>query len=117
MSAAVPQFATTLSLSELEALIYRIVKEAVHEEFANVLRQLPASIVADWTHEGPDDPAGDQMLLAEALAERDRYRADPAAWMDWEAFKSELKAAEAAGKLPGGVDGTVSTPKDSDTHA
>lgn len=100
MGVASPQFTTTLSLSEMEALIRRAVKEAVHEEFANVLRQVPASISADWRHEGPSDPAGDQMLLAEALAERERYRADPEAWMDWDAFKAELKAAEAAGELP-----------------
>lgn len=99
MSVASPQFTTTLSLSEMEALIRRVVKEAVHEELADVLRQIPPSIAADWRHEGTDDPAGDQMLLAEALAERERYRADPEAWMDWEAFKAELKAAEAAGEL------------------
>jgi hypothetical protein len=37
--------------------------------------------------------------LAEALSERDRYRTDSESWMDWDAFKAELKAAEAAGEL------------------
>jgi len=100
VSVASPQFSTTLSMSEMEALIRRAVKEAVHEEFARVLRQASASVVENWTHEGPSDPADDQLLLAEALAERERYRTDPEAWMNWEAFKTELRAAEAAGELP-----------------
>ena len=50
----------------MEALIRRAVKEAVHEEFARVLRQAPASVVENWTHEGPSDPADDRLLLAEA---------------------------------------------------
>lgn len=97
---ATPQFTTTLSLSEMESLIRRVVKEAVHEEFARVMRQLPASIVNNWTHEGPDDPEGDRLLLAEALEESERYRADPQKHLDWSAFKAELREAEAAGELP-----------------
>ena len=100
MSVASPKFSTTLSLSEMEALIRRAVKEAVHEEFARVLRQASSSVVENWTHEGPSDATDDQSLLAEALAERERYRTDPEAWMDWDVFKAELKAAEAAGELP-----------------
>ena len=86
---ATPQFTTTLSLSEMESLIRRVVKEAVHEEFARVLQQLPSSLVDDWAHEGPDDPEGDRLLLAEALAESERYRAHPQEHLDWEAFKKE----------------------------
>jgi hypothetical protein len=74
----------------MESLIRRVVKEAVYEEFARVLQQLPSSITDDWTHEGPDDPEGDRLLLAEALAESERYRADPQEHLDWEAFKSKL---------------------------
>ncbi len=99
MSVTSPQFRTTLSLAEMEMLIRRVVKEAVHEEFARVLRQAPPSVGDNWTHEGPNDPAGDQLLLAESLAEHERYRAEPEAWLDWETFKAELKAAEAAGEL------------------
>jgi hypothetical protein len=95
-----PRINTTLSLAEMEDMIRRAVKEAVHEEFARVLRRAPASVADDWTHEGPSDPAGDQLLLAEALTERERYRTDPETWMDWDAFKAELEAAEAAGELP-----------------
>jgi hypothetical protein len=100
MSMATPQFTTTLSLTEIESLIRRAVKEAVHEEFARVLQQLPSSLVDDWAHEGPDDPEGDRLLLAEALAESERYRAHPQEHQDWEAFKAELREAEAAGGLP-----------------
>ena len=91
MSSAAPQVNTTLSLAELEDLIRRVVKEAVHEEFASVLRQTPAAVVEDWTREGPSDPAGDQLVLAEALAERDRYRTDPETWMAWGVFKKEVR--------------------------
>ena len=100
MRVVLPQFSTTLSLPEMEALIRRAVKEAVHEEFVRVLRQTPASVTENWAHEGPDDPAADQLLLAEALSDRDRYRTDSERWMDWDAFRAELKAAEAAGELP-----------------
>jgi hypothetical protein len=65
-----------------------------------MMQQLPSSLVDDWTHEGPDDPEGDRLLLAEALAESERYRAHPQEHMDWEAFKAELRQAEAAGELP-----------------
>ena len=101
MSMATPQFTTTLSLTEIESLIRRVVKEAVHEEFARVMQQLPSSIVDDWSHEGPDDPEGDRLLLAEALAESERYRAHPQEHLAWKAFKAELREAEAAGELPG----------------
>lgn len=100
MSKATPQFTTTLSLSEMESLIRRVVKEAVHEEFARVMQQLPSSIVDDWAHEGPDDPDGDRLLLAEVLAESERYRAHPQEHLDWKAFKAELREAEEAGELP-----------------
>jgi hypothetical protein len=95
-----PRINTTLSLAEMEDMIRRAVKEAVHEEFARVLRRAPASVAEDWTHEGPSDPTGDQSLLAEALTEREHYRTNPETWMDWDAFKAELEAAGAAGELP-----------------
>lgn len=100
MSLPSVQFNTSLTIDEMEALIRRVVKEAVHEEFARLLANLPGSVVNNWAHEGEDDPAGDALLLAEALAERERYRTDPGAWIDWETFKAELKAAEATGELP-----------------
>jgi len=100
MSAASPQFRTTLSLTEMEELIRRVVRETVHEELARLLRQAPASISEDWTHEGPAESADDQRLLAEAQEQLEHYQAQPEAWMAWGAFKAELIAAEAAGELP-----------------
>lgn len=100
MSPAASQFSTNLSLSEMEALIRRVVKEAVHEEFARVLRPAPASILDDWAHEGPEDPEGGRLLLAEALTLREQYQTNRKEWMDWDDFKAELKAAETAGELP-----------------
>jgi uncharacterized protein (DUF433 family) len=91
MSGAAPQYNTTLSPTELEALIRRAVKEAVHEEFARVLRQPPASAVENRSQDGPSHPAGEQLVLAEALAERDHYRINPETWMAWGAFKKEMK--------------------------
>ena len=91
MSSAAPQYNITLSVNELEALIRRAVKEAVHEEFVRAFHQSPASAVENRSHEDTSDPAGDQLVLAEALAERDRYRTDPGTWIAWGAFKKEMK--------------------------
>jgi len=44
MSSVAPQLGTTISLSEMEALIRRVVKEAVHEELTSIPRQTPVSI-------------------------------------------------------------------------
>jgi hypothetical protein len=100
MSMATPQFTTTLSLNEMESLIRRVVKEAVHEEFARVIHQLPSSIVEDWAHEGTGELEGDRLLLAEALTESERYRANPQEHADGGTFKAELRDAEAVGELP-----------------
>ena len=56
-----------------------------------MLRQAPASAVENRPHEGPGDPAGDQLVLAETLAERDRYRTDQEVGMAWGVFKREMK--------------------------
>ncbi len=93
MSSLEPEFNTNLSLTEMEALIRRVVKEAVHEEFARLLQNLPGSVAENWAHEGKDDSAGDQLLLVEALTERERYRTNPEDWLEWEAFKAELKSS------------------------
>ncbi len=66
-----------LSLQEMGALIRRVVKDAIHEEFVQLQQVLPGSIAVNWAHEGEEDLAGDQLLLAEALAERERCRTNP----------------------------------------
>ena len=84
--------ATTISLTDLEAMIRRVVREELD-------RRLP-SIVDDWSQEGPDDHAGDEELLADALIVLEQYGDKPEAWTKWEDFEAELDSAEAAGELP-----------------
>ena len=97
MNSVAPQFNTTLTLAELEALIRRVAKEVIQEELARVLPQSLGLIVDDWSQEGAGDSAGDDLLLAEALAERAQYQTDTKEWQDWDEFKSELGTAEASG--------------------
>ncbi len=100
MSATPPQTAITLSPADLEALVRRVVREVLREELARLARRPVPSILDDASQEGPDDPAGDEALLADAMAALEQYENDPAAWMKWEDFKTELARAEAAGELP-----------------
>ncbi len=83
---------TTISLTDLEAMIRRVVREELD-------RRLP-SIIDDWSQEGPDDPAGDEELLADALIVLEQYKDKPEAWTKWEDFETELDNAEATGELP-----------------
>jgi hypothetical protein len=86
----------TLSPSELEQLIRRIVRE----EVGRLLQTPRPSALEDWSHEGPDDPEGDAELLREALEViRDREQ-NPGTSMSWEEFKGEIRRAEAAGEIP-----------------
>jgi hypothetical protein len=56
-----------------------------------MMQPLPVSVVDDWTHEGPDDPDGDRLALAEALSELEHYRTHPQDAMNWETFKAQLQ--------------------------
>ncbi len=58
------------------------------------------SILYDWQHEGPDDPAADEALLEEALELSREYRDRPAELKSLDEFSSELARAETAGELP-----------------
>ena len=58
------------------------------------------SILHDWQHEGPQDPAADQALLEEALELSQQYRDAPDERRSLEDFRQELARAEAAGELP-----------------
>ena len=89
---------TTLSLSpsELETLVRRVVRE----ELARLLQQPVRSLLDDWAQEGPEDPAQDKLILAEALDTIRKYGDKPEAWVSWEDFEAELDKAEAAGELP-----------------
>ncbi len=87
----------TITLAELENLIRRVVRE----ELARVLQPTAPSGLDDWSHEGPDDPAGDEELLGEALISIQQYKAgNREGWRTLEEFEAELAAAEAAGELP-----------------
>ncbi len=99
MSTTPAQATITISLNDLEALIRRVVREAVHEELLQMLRKSRPPILEDLGHEGPEDPEGDEELLAETLAMSQGYHENHEGWKDWEAFKAELKAAEVAGEL------------------
>jgi hypothetical protein len=86
----------TISLTDLENLIRRVVRE----ELTRLLPPPTPSILEDWSHEGPDDPTGDEAVLTEALAELEEYGDKSETWMKWEDFEAELDRAEAAGELP-----------------
>lgn len=97
MCSSAPHFNTTLSQAETEAFMRRVAREAMHEKFARVLPQSIGSMVDDWSQGGPENSADDHLLLAEALAEREQYRADSKGWQGWDEFKTEFNTAEAAG--------------------
>lgn len=91
------QTLATISVAELEALIRRVVRE----ELARLVQQqAPDSILDDWSHEGPEDPEGDQELLEEALAALAYAKAHPETLRRWEDVQAELDRAETAGELP-----------------
>ena len=100
MSATMPQAAITISLTDLENLIRRVVREVVHEELSRLPRTPATPILDDWSQEGPDDSAGDEQLLHEAMAVLEEYGDKPETWTKWEDFEAELDRAEASGELP-----------------
>ncbi len=73
----------TVSLAELETLVRRVVRQ----ELIRLLHQSGSAILEDESHEGPVDPAGDEALLAEALAVLKQYENDPNNWTSWGEFK------------------------------
>lgn len=81
---------------ELRALVRRMVRE----ELKHLLRQTRPEILDDVSHEGLEDPDGDDQLLREALATLQAHHENPEAWMDWDQFEAELDRAEATGELP-----------------
>ena len=87
---------SSIDHQELENLIRRVVREELKE----LLHKARPEILDDLSHEGPEDPEGDERLLGEALATLQAHQERPEAWMDWEDFEAELDRAEAAGELP-----------------
>jgi hypothetical protein len=86
----------TLSPTELEALIRRVVREEIRRLF----EATRPSILHDWSHEGPDDPEGDEQLRKEALELILQREQSADTSVSWEEFQVELRRAEAAGELP-----------------
>jgi hypothetical protein len=84
----------SMKRSELESLIRTIIRE----ELRHALR--PLNALDDWSHEGPDDPEGDEILAREALAQIEEIHKNPSRLRSWEEFEAELARAEAAGELP-----------------
>ena len=74
MDAKREQFTTSLTLAEVEALIHRAVKEAVHEEIALVLAALSNSEIEGEHAQDEGKPARHMRGVAEAQVEDDRYR-------------------------------------------
>lgn len=97
MSATTTEAAITISLTDLENLIRRVVRE----ELTRLLRTPDRAILEYWEHEGPDGLAGDEQLLADALAMIKQYEENPEGWKTLEEFEAELAQAEAAHELPG----------------
>ena len=62
------------------------------KELTRLLPSPEPSILEDWSHEGPEDPAGDEELLAEALVMSQQYTKSKEGRKSWEEFKAELKA-------------------------
>ncbi|MBM4458840.1 MAG: hypothetical protein FJ011_13895 [Chloroflexi bacterium] len=105
MSTTTVETTVSFGLPDLENLMRRVVREVMREEFARLpyppTRSITPSILDDWSQEGPDDPAGDDELLREAMTVLDVYGDKPETWMTWEDFEAELDRAEARGELPG----------------
>jgi hypothetical protein len=95
MSTTQADTVVSLTIGQLEVLIRRVVRE----ELAHY-QPRPLSAVDDWSHEGPDDPEGDEILARDALAQIEKIKKDPSRVRPWEEFEAELLAAEARGELP-----------------
>lgn len=98
MEITTSEAAVTIRPTDLESLIRRVVKEAVQEEFTRLFRAPTRSLLEYLMHEGPEDPAGDEQLLTEALTMIQKYEVNREGWKTLEEFEAEL--AEAADELP-----------------
>ena len=99
MSTTATEAAIIINLTDLENLIRRVVREAVREELTRLLRTPDRSILDYWEHEGPDDPAGDEQLLAEALVLIQQYEENPEGSKTLEEFESDLAGEKVAYRL------------------
>ena len=86
----------TLSREDLEALIRRVVRQELEARLADPGR----SILDDLGHEGPEDPAQDDLLRRDALELIEKYRGLPGARKRLGERRREIAVAEAADELP-----------------
>lgn len=84
------QTSRSISSYELKAFVRRVLRE----EIARLLHSPVRAILQDQSQQGPDDPAGDELLLREALAVLQEYGDKPEAWIDWEDLEAELDRME-----------------------
>ncbi len=101
MSTTTAQATITISLADLESIIQHAIQKAVREELTRLLRTPDRAILDYWEHEGPEDPAGDEKLLAEALVSIEQYEKNSQGWKTLEEFEAELTQAGASHELPG----------------
>lgn len=85
-----------LRIEDLETLVRRLVREELAVFFKTAVRS------ADETGHPKEiqRSADDDLALREALAVLNEHGQNPAAWMAWADFETELARAEAAGELP-----------------
>ena len=86
----------TLSRDQLEDLIRRVVREEIDRLGGTSAR----SILDDPQHEGPDDPAQDDLLLRDALERLEKYRDVPEALDGLGELRHEIARLEATDELP-----------------
>lgn len=105
MSATTTSPTVRIGLLDLENLMRRVVREVVREELSRLsqtpTRAVTPAILDDWSQEGPDDPAGDAALLAEAMTVLEQYGDRPETWISWDDLEAELDKAEARSELQG----------------
>jgi len=85
----------TINLPQLEALVRRLVREAVREELKRVFSTRLRELIEEWEHEGVDEPGDDEKLLADALEVIKCYGDDHSKYITLEELEAEL-AAEAS---------------------
>ena len=91
MSANVNSVIESVRLSELERIIRTAVRQEVQAEFARLLHTPSPVVLEYWLHEGPEDAAGDEELVVEALQMLQAYESDKSGWKTLEDFEAELR--------------------------
>ena len=78
----------TINVSELEAIIQRVVREEMRRHSDRIVRE----IIEFWRHEGPPDLEGDEILAREALEQIEKHGDDYSNCITLEELKAELAA-------------------------